>query len=138
MHLFITKVDSSGRPLLREVVLDGPSRVIPFGGGGFPVKIDYEFDPPIQLPGAGKYFFAIKEEECSYVIVLLGDTLNPYAQGSAWRTEPQDLGCEGIGCCSFDFGGRVDLAFEVEFCRTDEVGVVRRGQSWGTVKARYR
>ena len=136
MHLFLTKVDANGRPVLEDLILDGPSRIIPFGGAGQPVQVDFTFDPPFVLPGTGSFFFAVKEDECTYVIAFLGDTLNPYSEGSAWRTEPWDLACEGVGCCPFGFQGNVDLAFEVEFCRTDSVPARRR--SWGAVKSTYR
>ena len=140
MHLYITEVDSLDRPISYKILLDGPSIVIPTIGDGItPDKVQYVFDPPLQLPYPGKFFFAIKEEWCDFVFELLASSANPYPDGKAWRMEPLDLECLGLGCCPVEFGGVYDLIFEVEFCKPPTTDVpFPKGDSWGRVKGRYR
>ena len=104
--------------------------------GVHPVKIQYVFDPPLALPGPGKYAFYIQiQPDCSfpYIVGLLAATTDDYPGGGA-------VGAYGNKC---DFGGRAsyvdplwDLAFDVESCRTHLTPV--RRQSWGALKAIYR
>ena len=140
MHLYITKVDSTGRPLVEEVLLDGPSIVISTVGDGMTNdKVQYSFDPPFSLPEPGRYFFAIKEEWCDAHFILLSDSLDSYPDGKAWRIEPINFLCEGLGCCASGLGVNFDLIFEVEFCLLPTTDVpFPKEDSWGKIKADYR
>jgi len=135
MHLYVTKTDSSGRPLPDQVIQDGPALVIPVAQEeGKPIEIRYDFDPPLQLPAPGKYWFAIKEDWCDAGFLLHASKTNPYPDGEAWMTSP-DLRCIGVGGSPGSFGGDYDLIFTLEFC-TD--GTPNQTRTWGSLKAHYR
>jgi hypothetical protein len=140
MHLYITEVDSAGRPDVGKVLLDGPSVVIPQAGDGVtPDRVTYAFDPPFRLPRTGYFWFGIKEDWCDFIFWLLADSLDSYPDGQAWILEPTGSLCVGLGCCPKNFGENFDLIFEVEFCIPPTTDVpFPRGDSWGRIKAHYR
>jgi len=84
MKLWITEVDSIGKPLTDHIVLGGPAILVPFGDGVHPIKIQYTFDPPVELPSRGQFFFAIQELCYGYFDLLA--TEDAYPSGGAWRT----------------------------------------------------
>ena len=140
MKLYISEVDSTERPITDQLLLDGPSVVLTIDGDGVtPERVDFVFNPPFALPRTGKFFFAIKGGLCVSVVDLLSDTTNSYPHGKAWKVEPATLLCEDLGCCPWDFGGNIDLIFDIEFClsSTTDVPFPRR-DSWGKLKAFYR
>ena len=134
MKLWITEADSSGTPLIGQVVFDGPALSVPYGDGIHPIKIQYSFDPPVALPHRGRYFFAI-QELCSGWFDLLTSTVDAYADGSAWRT-----GISNFSGCILAYNIhrliRPDLVFTIEFCRDKTTATHRR--SWGQIKTIYR
>ncbi len=135
MRLYITEVDTAGRPLVDKVIEDGPDLVIPVGKEpGRPIEVKYEFNPPLQLPGPGRYWFAIKEGWCSAAFQLLAQNTNSYAYGAAWQTTP-DVYCEGVGFAPDSYGGGFDLIFNVDFCAADTPS---KQTTWGAMKAHYR
>ena len=98
MKLWITGTYEDGLPDLNNIILSGPA-LVAFGDGVHPVKIQYVFDPPLALPGPGKYAFYIQiQPDCSfpYIVGLLAATTDDYPGGGA-------VGAYGNKC---DFGGR--------------------------------
>ncbi len=140
MKLYISEVDSTERPITDQLLLDGPSVVLTIDGDGVtPERVDYVFDPPFALPRTGKFFFAIKDEVCFGAVDLLSNNTNPYPHGKAWQAEPANLFCDDLGCCPWDFGGNIDLIFDIVFCLSSTTDVpFPRGDSWGKIKAGYR
>ena len=139
MKLYISEIDSTERPITDQLLLDGPSVVLTLEGDGVtPERVDYVFDPPFALPRTGKFFFAIKDELCFGAFGLLSDTTNPYPHGKAWITEPLNLFCDDLGCCPWDFGGNIDLIFDIVFCLPPTTDVSFPSDSWGRIKANYR
>ena len=134
MKLWITEVDSTGTPLIGQVVFDGPALFVPYGDGIHPIKIQYSFDPPIALPHRGRYFFAV-QELCWGWFHLLVSAGDPYADGSLWRTGRSNFsGC--ILAYNIHRISDYDLVFTVEFCRDMTTATHRR--SWGQIKTIYR
>lgn len=133
MKLWITGTYEDGLPDLNNIILSGPA-LVAFGDGVHPVKIQYVFDPPLALPGPGKYAFFI-QPECSFLYIsLLFATTDDYPGGRAVGSY------RGFGDCdlgrAFFFDPLDDLAFDVESCRTHLTPV--RRQTWGALKAIYR
>ena len=136
MQLWITKAEPDGRPLLDEILLEGPAIVITEGAPRVaPDRVRYEFEPPFELPEVGTYWFGVKEAWCSAAFQLLATTLDVSPELSAWRLEPATQNCLGIGCCPDDYDQAFDLIYTIEFC--DGAIQIDSG-SWGRVKATYR
>jgi hypothetical protein len=134
LKLWITEVDSTGMPLIGQVVFDGPALSVPYGDGIRPIKIQYWFDPPIALPHRGPYFFAV-QELCWGWFSLLVNTVDAYADGSAWRTGRSNFsGC--ILAYNIHRLSGADLVFTIEFCRDTTTATHQR--SWGQIKTMYR
>ena len=134
LKLWITEVDSSGTPLIGQVVFDGPALSVPYGDGIHPIKIQYSFDPPLALPHRGRYFFAIQELCWGHfdLVVSAGD---PYPDGGLWRTGRSNFS----GCIlAFTLSNFIsyDLVFTIEFCRDTTTATHRK--SWGQIKTMYR
>ena len=140
MKLYISEVDSTERPITVQLLLDGPSVVLTTHPDTVTTeRVDFVFDPPFALPRTGKFFFAIKDEICFAAFGLLSDTTNSYPHGKAWMAAPANLFCDDLGCCTWDFGGNIDLIFEIEFCLSPTTDVpIPKGDSWGKLKAFYR
>ena len=131
--LWITRVDSTGRPQWTQVVLEGPVIYVPFGDGVHPIKMEYLFDPPFALPGPGPYWFAV-QDYCGSHFDLLITSLNLYPDGGLWRSSEscfESCILRGAGNLS-----SYDLVFTIEFCR-DTVTAVHP-TSWGQLKTIYR
>jgi len=134
LKLWVTGVDSAGKPNIDDIVLDGPVMQFPFGDGIHPIPMQWRFDPPIALPGKGEYYFAV-QDYCGGHWSLLVNLDNAFPDGSAWRN--------GITClsdCHFrhfpDQFATTDLIFSVEFCR--DTSTPARRESWGKLKMLYR
>ncbi len=133
--LYVTQVDSTGEPEYLNVLRTGPI-VLPDqqNDGVHPGRINFVLDPPLALPGRGRYFFAVKDYYCLEAILLLADSTNGYSEGRAWKTSP-------IYDCSImgpprELPPMLDLIFRVTFCADTTTGTKR--SSWGQVKLRYR
>ncbi len=136
MQLWITEVDSAGRPRTDAILLEGPAVVIDAPGDlATPEPVVYEFDPPFVLPRTGKFWFGIKEVWCDFIFGLLATASNPYSEGCAWRLQPTGSLCVGLGVSPDNYDGQLDLAFKIEFC---DMAVPVQSGSWGRVKAVYR
>jgi len=134
MKLWITEVESTGRPLLDHVVLEGPTIQVPFGDGIHPTKVEFAFDPPIVLPHRGTYFFAV-QNACLGWWGLLANLHDVYPNGTLWRTE-RIVGGPCILRRSINEFADYDLIFTIVFCREGETPTLPR--SWGQVKVIYR
>ena len=135
LRIYVTELDLAGWPDHNRILRVGPT--LQYGISDRPVQYRFVFEPPVTLPRAGHYEFAVQPAPpyCDFGSCLLGDTLNPYPQGSAWehhRSFPE-LGCP-LEFVRPPMPSR-DLIFEVEFC--DTTTPVRR-TSWGSLKVRYR
>lgn len=134
MHLFIGAMSAidSLRPDPLATLLDGPIMALT-GPSESSRAVRFEFDPPWALPEPGRYYFAIKEDACIALFVLLTDSTGAYADGDLWEITPAP-GCVGLGNNSRHQGG-TDLIFEIEFCA---LGVGAEPRSWGGLKSTYR
>jgi hypothetical protein len=133
MQLFICEVDSVLRPLPGNILLVGPTIVMPLSGQrNAPVR--YEIEPPFALPAPGHYAIAIKESEaeCNRGFPLLADSLLEYPDGTAWTIHPW-FDCHLLGANAGQM--QRDLIFDVEFCQPSTASV---RDTWGRVKAGYR
>ena len=135
MHLFITEVDSTGRPDPARVVLDGAT-LAPGDTSGLPTPVHFYFSPPLALPHRGTFAAAIKEEDpyCLSGFGVQVDTTESYACGALWLIHPR-VDCSGLGTVAELLSG-LDLVFHVQFACSDSTATVPA--SWGQVKARYR
>ncbi len=133
MKLWITDVDSTGMPLTLQVVVDGPVLSLPIDDGHTPIEVRYEWDPPIALPGTGRYAFFIQQYLCDGTFDL-HTAPDLYPGGSLWRTH------RGIPYCELrerpQNWTNYDLVFSIEFCGDASTPAVQK--SWGQVKVRYR
>jgi hypothetical protein len=135
MHLYITRADSNGTPLLSQIVLDGPSLVVPNGDCVHPIPFQWDFEPPLVLPGTGTYafFLQVPMSECpSYFDVLARGGSDSYLPGHLWRTNRTDFCQLAGGLVSFPGG---DMNFIAVFCDTHSTPTLRR--TWGELKQRY-
>jgi hypothetical protein len=132
-QLFITVVDSTGRPIGYDVLLVGPSQLAPQGDSVHATPWRFEISPPFALPHRGLYFFDIIDNTCLGEFNLVANTHDPYAPGGAWKTTA------GFDCSSpagvFTETPGIDLVFKIEFCDTT---TATRSSTWGQLKKRYR
>jgi hypothetical protein len=134
LHLFITRADSSGKPVPNSILLDGPTLVRSLGDGIHPIPFRFEFDPPYALAGPGHYYFAILGVPCSGFFDLLLSDRNPYVDGATWLSGRTYFS----GCRLRDYPEQyplVDFVFTIEFCKQ---GRDDARFTWGRVKATYR
>jgi len=134
MHLYITRADSTGKPLLDQIVLNGPTLYNPYGDGIHPVPFQWLFDPPLTLPGTGHYAFFLALSPCilGYFDVLGRESQQDlFPDGSFWWTG-RSADCSLIG---LNNNPVADLVFALEFCDTHSTPVLRK--TWGELKARY-
>ena len=134
LQLYITTVDALGVPNWRveDRLWTGPLQSFPPTDGVHPLPIKFEINPPLVLPGPGRYYFTIKESWCSLFYTFLGKSFNPYPEGQAWGNGP------GFGCTlglPVDWGSDQDMCFLLEFC---EVTTDALPTSWGRLKQIYR
>ena len=135
LRIYVVELDSTGRPDVGRVLRAGPT--LQYGSSDRPVQYRFVFDPPVILPRAGHYEFAVQPAPpyCDFGSCLLGDTRDPYPEGAAWkhRRSFPEFDCP---LASVEPPTPVDdLIFEVEFCVA--ATPVRRS-SWGSLKIRYR
>jgi len=136
MKLWVTLANESGSPLLGSVIQEGPA-VISENGTGQPVKVQFAFDPPLVLPGPGKYGFFV-QDPCFFYFDLYVSYENPYPGGRLERTSRTRLeGCRIDGGINLIGMEAYDLVFEIEFCNTDSTTPIRP-TSWGQLKRIYR
>jgi hypothetical protein len=135
--LYVTSVDSTGRPNVLDVLYASPIVGGPYGDGIHAIPLTFTFDPPLALPKAGSYYFDVNEENppdpCIGVVRLLGDTRNDYVYGGAWKTGISDCNGQGPGG-PFPNNPRLDMVFEITLCDTN---TPTRLRTWGELKARY-
>jgi hypothetical protein len=136
--LYVTNVDSTGFPNTFGVLYTSPVTGGPFGDGIHPIPLTFNIDPPLVLPGRGRYFFVVVQQNvafgmCIGVVRLLGNKDNAYADGGGFKT--------GIsGCDSSGPGGvasppsNLDMIFQITFCNTS---TPVRHSTWGELKSRY-
>jgi hypothetical protein len=133
MKLWITELDSTGRPRASRIVFEGPVLQVSHGDGIHPIAIRFELDPPAVLPHRGKFAFFVQNQCYWFFDLLIRDgTVSP--DGELWRSEISNFdGCilKGISDRFDDF----DLCCRIEFCDTP-TPVLR--PTWGRVKAIYR
>jgi len=99
MHLWITRADSTGKPLLNQIVLNGPTVYNPYGDGIHPIPFQWVFDPPLTLPGSGHYAFFLALSPCilGYFDVLAREApVDVYPDGHYWRSA-RDATCAVSG-----------------------------------------
>jgi len=137
IHLYITKTDSGGTPVTPDIVLDGPTLVIPNGDCIHPIKFEWNFDPPLALPGPGTYafFLQVPSSQCPSYFNLLAHTGTPdaYTGGHGWLTGRTDFCDLAQGIVSVPDG---DYVFTAVFCNMHVTPTVHR--SWGDIKVFYR
>jgi len=136
MHLYITKADSNGTPLTLEIVLDGPSLVVPNGDCVHPIPFQWTFDPPLILPGPGNYafFLQVQMSQCpSFFDVIAHTGTDAYPPGHLWGTLRTDFCDLPQGLVSYP---DADLNFIAIFCDTHSTPTLRH--TWGELKTRYR
>lgn len=134
LKLWITEVDSTGKPLTDRVIHEGPVITVPFGDGIHPIKMEFVLDPPVSLPRPGKYFVAA-QDYCGGHWGLLTNANNVYPDGTLWRTGRSSFS----GCMLRPNPSQfvsADLVFTVEFCR--DTTTATRPASWGRLKVLYR
>jgi hypothetical protein len=135
-RLFVKGVNqATGRPLQNDFYV-GPLNVTPPGGDGIhPIPWAFPIDPPVTLPGPGKYFFLINDAGCVASITwLLVTSKNPYTDGNLWETGVSTCDSTGSGGPASNPDSR-DLVFDITFC-TDSVPVLNT--SWGRLKEHYK
>lgn len=133
MHLYITETDSTGYPLLRRVVLDGPTIVNRDGDGVNPVPFRWEFDPPFALPRRGTYAFFLAQNPCAAYFDLVAVDADTLPDGIIWVS--------GRSGCDMSSGWaepirQADLVYRIEFCETNPTPIHR--STWGRLKIIYR
>ena len=128
--------DSTGKPDTRHLLYEGTALVIPDGDGVNPIEFRWDFDPPVSLPGPGKYAFFVFRDPCFAYIDLISKRSeggSAYPGGEYWSTH------RTFACVPYKYMNSipdVDLGFKIEFC-SDQTTPVSRS-TWGGVKARYR
>jgi hypothetical protein len=133
-HLYITRADSSGRPVPSSILLNGPTVVNSYGDGVHPTAMRFEFDPPYALPGPGHYYFAIQADPCDGFFNMLLNGANAYPDGSVWLNGRTVFD----GCFLRNFPQQfpqVDMVFTMEFC---DPATPVLPETWGRLKSRYR
>jgi len=134
MKLWITEVDSTGRPLYYRVVFEGPVLEVRFGDGVHPVQIRFGLDPPAVLPHRGKFAFSV-QNQCDWFFDLLIRDGTVYPDGVLWRSEIANT-TECLLKGVYDHFDEYDLACKIEFCHDVPTATTRR--SWGSLKVLYR
>ncbi len=133
-QLYVTTVDSTGRPIAQDILLRGP--VVSGVGGGFGtyMKMKFGLDPPLIRGARGLYFFVVSEASCLGQFTMWASTRNPYGLGGAWKTGVSH--CDGIapGSISGVPDPSMDLIFEIDSCATTRTA----RETWGSVKVKYR
>lgn len=133
VKLWVTEVDSTGKPRVDRVLREGPVITVPLGDGIHPIEMKFVLDPPCALPGPGQYYFAV-QDYCGGIWDFLANNEDPYPDGQAWRS---DISCHS-GCYLRQFMYSfpwADMLFRMEFC--SDVVTPTRQQSWGRLKIRY-
>ena len=135
LRMFITEVDSTGRPDVFNIVNSGAIIIIPAGDSIHATAGTWAYSPPLALPHRGMFCFAVHDNlYCLDSEPLLASTLDPYPGGRAWRFTPGTF-CQDLGP---PFGGLAedsdDLIFTINFCDTSTP--VRR-KTWGELKMLY-
>jgi len=133
MKLWVVEVDSAGYPLSDQIIYEGPLTQVLYGDGIHPVEIRFYLDPPVVLPGPGKYAFIV-QNQCSGFFDLLTVT-DSYAQGQMWRSSRSNFSGCILSETMQDFY-EYDLCCKIEFCKDGQTP--SRRCSWGQVKTIYR
>jgi len=135
VKVYIMKTDSTGMPLARSLIREGPTLVHPFGDKIHPVEFRFTFDPPVQLPGPGLYSFAVQPDPCDgFFDILAHDGGGVYPEGQPWLHSRSVFS----GCILRSFPSpqpQFDLVFSVEFCKSTTATI---STSWGRLKTLYR
>jgi hypothetical protein len=133
-RLFVERVDSTDTPIVGSVLYAGPSVTGAFGDGAHPVPLVFSIEPPLALPGPGKYYFNVSEASCFGNFSLMAVSTNRYAPGGTWQTGAQ---CDprAPGTPSGDYRPQLDLIFDASFC---SIATPVRRPTWGSLKLLYR
>lgn len=132
LHLYVTRADRAGRPLLEAVIADGGTSREGAGRGMGPARFTFAFSPPLSLPEPGAYAFVLMPDECG-VAALLTTAGDAMPRGALWEIGRRDC-IERPATVRSEIGGR-DLVHEIEFC---DRGTGVHGRTWGEIKTRYR
>lgn len=132
--LFILGTFPSGEPNQFDVIYGPDPLVVPDVTPGAPIAYHYAFDPPIMLPGPGKYALVIQASDFNGygMAAVRHDT---YPGGMLCVTGPI-FGCTQPGGARCDAYPGWDMCFEVEFCSDGTVAT--RKHTWGVLKMLYR
>jgi hypothetical protein len=133
LRMFITEVDSTGRPDVFHIVNSAAIIIIPPGDSVHATPGTWAYSPPLALPHRGMFCFAVHDDYCVDAEPLLGSTLDPYPGGCGWRFQP-DNPCNYLGPPFYDVCGTDDLIFTINFCDTS---TLVRQSTWGELKSRY-
>jgi hypothetical protein len=134
---YFMATDSTGMPDINRILYVGPTMTILSGDGIHPIEFKWTFDPPIALPGPGKYAFFLFQDPCAVYFDILAHAGNgaTYPGGELWYTDLNP----GGGCSPVPYEyplGDADIIFLMEFCDTSTTPV--RSNTWGELKVRYR
>lgn len=136
MHIFVTKTDSLGQPDVLRVLASGPEVFHPFGDGVHPTEFRFVFDPPLRLPEAGNYYFAIQSVPCWGFWQILATGLDRYPNGHVWLNGKNDECNSGPYLRPFPLRyPDADLCFRIRYC---DGTTPTKHHSWGQLKVLYR
>jgi hypothetical protein len=133
MTFWLTSADSLNPAIAR--LHEGPTIVVynPDSTTIQPTPIQYTFDPPLPLPGAGLYTIWV-QCACAGDLYLMIDTNNDNPAGQLWQSDRSNFsGCVLAGANGFP---TADLCFSAVFCRNGTVPTIC--STWGQLKAKYR
>jgi hypothetical protein len=131
MKFYLARVDTTDGDPRKIIIQNGPSISVTVPDGSQPTRIQFDFNPPIQLPGLGQY--ALWVQVCSGYADLLIDGNNDFPGGHLYQSSRSDFsGCVLVGAKSF----AQNLAFKVIFCASGLTPTAHG--TWGSLKLRYR
>ena len=137
MRIFVTKTDSLTKPDVSQVLAIGPDVFHLFGDGINPTEFKFVFDPPLMLPGAGTYYFAIQSVPCwGFWQILSTGGIDRYPNGHVWLNGKNDECQVGPYLRPFPQSyPAADLCFRIQYC--NETTPTKR-HTWGQLKVLYR
>lgn len=81
VRVFVAGLDDAGAPDMTRLLSDGPTVSAISIDATRPTPFVFEFDPPIELPAAGTYYFALTNIPARGATVLLASRTADYAEG---------------------------------------------------------
>lgn len=136
LRMFITEVDSTGKPDVFQVLNSDPVIEIPTGDGVHATPGTWSYSPPLNLPHRGMFCFAVHDDlYCEDAMPFLANGSNPYPGGNGWQFAENPF-CNLLGPPFSEVGDvSTDMIFTIDFCDTSTP--VRR-RTWGELKTLYR